>query len=182
MNIPESAIGPILTTVVAALVSVLGLIITKEQKVSDLRQAWIDELRNDLALYVSYLNAMHSSLWAGGSYQHGSSPEEAWRVSKEDYSGANRTLARILLRLNPKEHVTLVELIKALDSEFYPGRLPNPESLDRLEHDTVSEAQAVLKMEWERVKRGEPIYRIAKYALAGLFIAGLALITYTYVA
>ncbi len=182
MGIPESAIGPILTAVIAALVSVLGLIIAKEQKVSDLRQAWIDTLRNDLALYISHLNSMHSSLWANGSYEHGSSPEESWRVSKEDYSGANETLARILLRLNPEEHVKLVELVKSLDSEFRPGCLPNAKTLDSLEHDTVEEAQVVLKKEWERVKHGEPIYRIAKYSLIALFVLGFVVIVYNYVA
>lgn len=46
--IPPVAIGAIGAALIAATVSLLGLIISKEQKTSEFRQAWIDALRSDL--------------------------------------------------------------------------------------------------------------------------------------
>ena len=43
-GIPDQAIGAIAAALIAGLISLLGLIISKEQKVSDFRQAWIDAL------------------------------------------------------------------------------------------------------------------------------------------
>ncbi len=113
--------------------------------------------------------------------QDGSSPEKLWRVSKEDYSGANETLAKILLRLNPIKHKKLVDLIKSLDSEFQTDSSPNIYTLDSLEHEAIAEAQIILKKEWQRVKYGEPIYRFAKYLLIVIFVTGIITIFYKYV-
>ena len=55
MDISVGAVG---AAVVAGLVSVLGLIISKEQKVSEFRQAWIDELRKCLISYLVNITAI----------------------------------------------------------------------------------------------------------------------------
>jgi hypothetical protein len=48
-SLPAVAVGAIGTSIIAAMVSLVGLTVSKEQKVSELRQAWIDALRDDLA-------------------------------------------------------------------------------------------------------------------------------------
>ena len=47
-QIPSVAVGAVVAALIAGTVSLLGLIISKEQKTSEFRQAWIDALRNDL--------------------------------------------------------------------------------------------------------------------------------------
>jgi len=48
-SLPAVAVGAIGTSIIAAMVSLVGLTVSKEQKVSELRQPWIDALRDDLA-------------------------------------------------------------------------------------------------------------------------------------
>ena len=59
-RIPDVAIGAVVAALIAAIVSLLGLIISKEQKTSEFRQAWIDALRSDLThlihrIYPTYV-------------------------------------------------------------------------------------------------------------------------------
>ena len=48
--VPASAI---MVAFIAGLFSFLNLVLSKEQKVSELRQAWIDGLREDLAAHIA---------------------------------------------------------------------------------------------------------------------------------
>jgi len=47
------AIATVVAAVIAGLISVVALTLTKEQKTSEFRQAWIDGLRSDLADYLA---------------------------------------------------------------------------------------------------------------------------------
>ena len=49
LNLPDVAIGTMIAAFIAGLVSLLSLIISKEQKVSEFRQAWIDALRAEIS-------------------------------------------------------------------------------------------------------------------------------------
>lgn len=53
-GLPDQAVGATIAAIVAALVALLGLIISKEQKVSEFRQQWIDALRADIAATIRY--------------------------------------------------------------------------------------------------------------------------------
>ena len=98
MNIPDAALGAIVAASIAAVISLLSLIIAKEHKTSEFRQAWIDSLRTEIAMFIAHLNAIHGSLSTPTV-----SAEELWVRAKDDYLGANRTAASIRLRLNSKE-------------------------------------------------------------------------------
>ena len=94
-ELPPLAIGAITAALITGLVSFLGLIISKEQKVSEFRQAWIDSLRSELAALISHANAIHGA----GMAKLGSS-SETWKVEElevalapdrpMDYSEINR--------------------------------------------------------------------------------------------
>jgi hypothetical protein len=55
MGIPDVALGAVIAAFLTALVTALGLVITKENKTSEFRQAWIDALRADFATYASHI-------------------------------------------------------------------------------------------------------------------------------
>jgi len=62
-HIVELSIG----AVIAGFVSILGLIISKEQKTSEFRQTWIDSLRSDIASLIARASALQVIFSAGGS-------------------------------------------------------------------------------------------------------------------
>src|SRR5690606_14295723 len=95
---PPLAIGAIVAALITGLVSFLGLIISKENKVSEFRQDWINSLRSELADLISHANAIH-----GAGVAASGSAGDMWNVVREDFVGINQAAANIRLRLNPRE-------------------------------------------------------------------------------
>ena len=58
----DISVGAVGAAIIAGLVSLFGLIIGKEQKVSEFRQAWIDDLRKCLVAYLVNINAISDAL------------------------------------------------------------------------------------------------------------------------
>ena len=172
-----------LVTIIAALatgsLSALSFIVTKEQKTSEFRQAWIDSLRAEIAALISHVNAIHGFLSANRNIgEH--DMKELWEVSKENYWEANNAMVKIVLRLNPKEKgcIDIRELVKKLKAMFSPDKdLPNHLEVEALENELTDKAGILLKKEWKRVKRGEWIYWIAKWIaiLISLFFIGFSI-------
>ncbi len=79
----------IVAAAIAATVSWLGLVISKETKISEFRQEWIDGLRKDIATLLGEATQYHASVL-------GLAPTSS--VLK-----INQLMARIRLRLNLKE-------------------------------------------------------------------------------
>ena len=160
-GIPDVAVGAITAALIAGIVSLLGLIVSKEQKVSDFRQAWIDDLRSEVALLIAHGNAIHGSLSVGWV-----NIADAWKDIRVDYVGINEAAGKIRLRLNPKEPASLQILttIEEIETILRPSlEAPDYIKLNATEKRLVAETNAVLTSEWHRVKRGEPVYQIAKY-------------------
>jgi len=99
--LPPMAIGAIGAALIAAVVSLLGLIISKEQKTSEFRQAWIDALRADCTTYLAELNAIIDALQGG--FESDSAKVEALG---ERYSSLNKSTFSIQLRINHRENKT----------------------------------------------------------------------------
>lgn len=167
MPFPDVAIGAIAAATIAALVSLLGLIISKEQKTSEFRQAWIDALRAEISRLISHANALHGGIISGAN----------WSAMRQDYVGINEATANIRLRLNQGEASSraVLALIEELERELAPGYPPDHLKINTIEKELVSSASTLLKAEWDRVKKGEPTFRIAK-ATALCLTVGLVLL------
>ncbi|WP_435660019.1 hypothetical protein [Leisingera caerulea] len=134
-----SLIGvPLLSAIVAWFASVHATKVTqkaqivrrgldRELKLSDYRQAWINELRNDLALLLSLSLAPNSGT--------------------ENTIAFNAALSRILMRVNP-ENPYIPELEKVVGSIRDYNLLNAQAKQDEL----VKVSRLVLKKEWERLK------------------------------
>jgi hypothetical protein len=48
-----TVIGPVIAAIITGAIAFLASVLSKEQKTSEFRQAWIDALRNDLAELTS---------------------------------------------------------------------------------------------------------------------------------
>lgn len=159
IRFPDVALGSIVAAIIAAAVSLLGLIISKELKVSDLRQQWIDALRADIARLIAHANAVHGATIAPAVAQ-----KEQWDRVRLDYLGMNEATAAIRLRLNPEEEPSAAVLKKMTELEalFIGGGFRDHTKLVVIERDLVDLSKKVLKSEWLRVRKGETVFRVAR--------------------
>ncbi|KIC31554.1 hypothetical protein [Leisingera sp. ANG-S5] len=135
-----SLIGvPLLSAIVAWFASVRATKITqkaqvvrrgldRELKLSDYRQAWINELRNDLALLSSLSLAPNSGA--------------------ENTIAFNAALSRILMRVNPQNpYIPELEKVVAGIRDY------NLVNVQAKQDELVKVSRLVLKQEWERLKK-----------------------------
>ncbi len=171
-----SAIG---AAVIAGSFSYLSLITSKEQKVSEFRQAWIDKLRTSISEYISALSYI-SILYKHWSDKPDSDRDKFQMATGvgDTYNKVNASYNDIIFRIN--EHET-DEVGKKLNNELLSAlketrSLYNSsdyfKALDKC--DGVRDAtKPLLKYEWERVKKGEPAYRRAKWVALIVLSLGL---------
>lgn len=179
-----SSYAGIIVAFVAGLFSFLGLVIAKENKTSEFRQAWIDELRTDLAKFVAAVYVLDQ---AESSYRQDAASGNKPAMTELDFlktiqptvDTALSTQISILLRLNPNEKKVpetpaLIEKVKSIGEEITELRYPDARVKTA---DLLTFASPVLKKEWRRVKRGEPIYWIAKWTVAAfVFLVSVLII------
>jgi len=151
----DVSVGAIGAAIVAGLVSLLGLVIGKEQKVSEFRQAWINELRICLVNYLASINAVCDAIRV--QKIDGKQPDQSLVVQ---YKLLNEASNGIKLRLNKEENTSRKLLKNMKDFEQLASSNSNltPDNIQRLEKDFIKASSNLLKFEWQRVKRGEPVY------------------------
>lgn len=155
---------------VAATVSLVVSVLSKEQKTSEFRQQWIDSLRADIAEWVSELALLYSFAGMVG-------PEkEIADVTAIEQRYANLVRSRMLaarieLRLNPTEHGNLLDAMKVLRKS---QKNVGTKERDPLIQAVIAESQKLLKAEWKRVKHGEPAFVLTKRIALSLVLAALA--------
>lgn len=185
---------PVVGTVAAALVAGgiarANLIASKETKISEFRQAWINALRDDLAALFSNVRTLTRALQESrapvGSVNNDFGIEKA-KITAVRH-GAAETHHRIRLRLNAgqTDHQKLLRLLKEMMDaqqhylQNHGAIVDNP--IEAVEAAALY-AAGVLKSEWTTVKVGEEAYRDAiqttKYTLRTSF-AILALLVLGY--
>lgn len=167
-EIPAAA-ATIVASTIAATIAFIGLIISKENKTSEFRQQWIDALRSELADLISSAISIQGSL----SVKRAGVGGETWEATASHFAAINKATALVRLRLNPGEASSgkVLAVIEKFESAF-SSRNPDPATLNALAKELVKESQSVLKNEWERVKQGELVFRIAKWG--SLIVASTA--------
>ncbi|WP_175908159.1 hypothetical protein [Burkholderia seminalis] len=170
MQLPDAAVGSIIAAAIAGLVVFVSTVLTKEQKTSEFRQAWIDELRKDISQFISGATEVTALM-----------REKAGdKQSQIDFATDNFELIqqlqsvehRIVLRLNPIEHASLIRLVTSFRGEMkaaYAGGNRVKEE-DRLTKELLDATKTVLSAEWKRVKRGEPTFQYVKWIAVGLAV------------
>lgn len=183
------AFGAILAAVIAGSFSFLNLITSKEQKVSEFRQNWIDALRNSISEYISSLS--YISILYKHYYEKEEENKDKFEMTKgieEIYAKVNKSYNDIIFRVNDKEEdeegkILNDAFLKALETtRVYYNKANYIESFKSC--DAVREAtKPLLKYEWKRVKKGEPAYKKAKKVSAFVLVCGLvvAILDFGYV-
>ena len=151
----DISIGAVGAAIIAGLVSLLGLIIGKEQKISEFRQAWINDLRKCLVDYLVQINAIVDVVIA-------SKNKEKLEVSTklDNYKKLNEASHGIKFRVNPQEALAQ-RLLESMDmfeeNAKHASGLTSTKILS-LEVEYTDSAKRLLKSEWDTVKRGEKTY------------------------
>lgn len=170
--------GAVVAALVAGIFALLGLIIAKENKTSEFRQSWIDALRQDIADYASAINRCNHYEYHRLSASNDELALEYEKLLQPELSTAVNAQMRIRLRVNPDDsdkelkrlNTALLQKIDAIQLAFNESDYEKvPDILNGL-HDT---AAPLLKMEWDRVKQGEPTYVRAKLLAASLVVIAL---------
>jgi hypothetical protein len=138
----------------AALVPFLSLIISKENKISEFRRAWTDALRQELAELVGHMNGIQ------GTLRRRLTAAEGWGEARDDVIGLNRCIGIVRMRLNPKEPQAckVSAILEELNQHFAPRGAFDDDQFNRIEERLLIESQVLLKLEWDRVRRGEPFF------------------------
>jgi len=166
-TLPDGAVGAICAAVVTSLIAVLGLIISKENKTSEFRQAWIDSLREEIAGVIGHMNAIIGSVRSAGH------SEKGWLEARDNVTAINRCIAGIRLRLNPTERRSqaMTQILDEMEQLFVRGGPLSEDKTIRIEKTLIVEGQAILKDEWLRVRRGEFFYRLTRAAAIAVLVA-----------
>lgn len=154
----------ILVAVITATAGWLALVLTKEQKVSEFRQKWVDELRQDIAILISGAQLIIT--------QKNKSNEavEAVETDETHKKELMHATQRIKYRLNPYDAEGLIDYIDELISLIISGENINRAQLESLIKSIDDTGHTILKSEWERVKKGEPWFYWSKWGFLGLAV------------
>lgn len=178
-NIPPGLfvpIGAVTAALIAGFFSFLNLVISKEQKVSEFRQEWIGKLRDDLCRYVAsirYLSGANQT-WINQGYPDPLKHYENMRLTVE---AASHAYCSVRLLLNPDGKDKAVnkltdDFIAKLDIVKKHTEANKYDDARSAAEELVEKLQPILKCEWSRVKKGEPIYRITRGIAFSIIIFG----------
>lgn len=171
-------VGAVVAALVTGLFNLTNLIVSKEDKVSDSRQKWLDSLREESSKLLAVVDTLVRLVEPRVQGKPGGlTVDEIAQLRKdhvERYRDLNEMRFRVLLRLNPDEHKTLTANLSQLANAFY-GSCNNIDEIRRLQSAVVEDTQRTLKETWERVKQGEKTFRRMRKALVVvvLMLAGV---------
>lgn len=136
-------LGPI-----ATLMTIFGIVVVRGTKVSEFRQAWINDQRTDIAKLIANARRLDD----GG----GLKADEYWLAFDDAHT-------RVALRKNPnprkKEWDDVLAEIAILRADLMPGAAVSGTSVGDRADEIVKLSRVWLKAEWTRVRFGEAGYR-----------------------
>ena len=167
--IPDAAIGAVASATIGGLLAFIGLLVAKENKTSEFRQAWIDALRTDLSKMIASAKVIRGAV----SVEFGS-PGDLFNATEKHFLDINQAATSIRLRLNPDEEVCrrILEGVSKLEKLMIETKPIDLYACQACETEILSHARALLKQEWIRVRRGEILFVVTKWVGLILILAG----------
>jgi hypothetical protein len=143
----------------AIFAAILTLFLTRQIKISEFRQAWINDLRDDIAEYISKADEWVDIYLEYKTESQVKIPAPVKKMDKIKYQSF-RILRRIELRFKPDDeegNLFIINLLDLLDPKKFPS--PKDDSDNNLKNiwksladDAVFKARHILKKEWEVTK------------------------------
>ena len=167
----------IVVALIAVFASFIGLIISKEQKTSEFRQAWINTLRDDISKFLTEIDRIYKLILV---HKFDNNKEESSDKVILESVNLIGLKSKIELLINAKEqkHNQLIQILnKTIQDTKKPKDLNGIEEYkeaNKVKDENIKKvtkiSQKILKKEWERVKAGELIFRILRWVLGILII------------
>ncbi|MGB0893124.1 MAG: hypothetical protein ACPGUD_01860 [Parashewanella sp.] len=192
MELPTTiyiALGAIFASLITGVFSFISLVNSKEQKVSEFRQVWIDELRNDSSKLIGILESISSAHQIAHIKEKEQEHNEKFDVQlyhheliKDSLNDFGEVYHRIILRLNPIEHCELITLLNELRKHLnFNSELLSDKEILRAHVDTlISQLHGINQKEWKRVKNGESTYIVSKWAIGITVFLAILFSIHTY--
>ncbi|MFD1009506.1 hypothetical protein [Oceanisphaera ostreae] len=172
-------LGAMFAALIAGYFAFTNLVASKENKISEFRQDWINSLRNSIARYISSLTYL-TTLYIHHSARAEEKRDkfEMARDVEEIYARVNESYNDIIFRINDGESN---KKAKKLNDDFLSALYKTREHYHKNELSEARKAceslrdvsKPLLKHEWKRVKSGELNYRMAKYLAVCVLAGGL---------
>ncbi|OLQ83754.1 hypothetical protein BIT28_14090 [Photobacterium proteolyticum] len=178
------AFGVITAALLTGVFTFVNLIISKEQKTSEFRQEWINELRKEITEFTSSVATFTNYLL---HIKKRTKNIDEFNSESNDFYKDNMTLPidimkrynSILLRLNPKDDEVLIKKLTALNNIATSRYLPESVNVVSVAtNELIAESQKLLKKEWKRVKRGEVSFFLTKWGVLILLISAISFSIY----
>jgi len=171
-----AAIGAATAAILTGIFSFVNLVISKEQKTTEFRQQWINELRDELTEFTSSAQTFLSFLIHINDKSKGddfsSKSSEFYTENVELISNITKHYDSIRLRVNPKKDKVFLEKLDALNDLAASKTIPKSvEDVNKVTQELIDVSQDLLKNEWIRVKRGELSFFLTKWLIALSVIA-----------
>lgn len=154
--------GAVIAALIAGFIAFIGMVIAKENKVSEFRQEWIKDLRGEIAKLFS----LYGSIKKDSELD----PNEIKKKKNE----LNEVIASILLHLNQSKKSQNEEKLLADITNLTKKTHEGETNLSELFNELTMSSHAVLKEEWERVKKGEKGYVTIKEMLIAFFVFSIS--------
>jgi len=175
----SATIFPAIATLTAAFiaggVAFLSAVLSKEQKTSEFRYAWLNSVLDDIAKFVGAAESISGAAWPVFK-SDGKEKAQSFLAAAEPH--IRELLAayyRARIRLYPREHHHVLEALESVQVLLLKGDIPDPAKLDPLVRDVVRVSHDALKEEWGRVKKGERTFRLTKYVSLAVFLLAVVL-------
>jgi len=164
----------IIVVIIPACVSFYGLKITTQNKMSEIRQTWIDELRKDISDYIGFTQEYafyyrHIRNKQDKQEKNDGPENNSRNIINEHFSKNSHIVdslyTRIVLRLDSTNHGDILEMLDASNKDYFDMLNNDNYHADLSSHLTQLRNRAVIVLDnaWETVKKGEEdIRRIIK--------------------
>ena len=166
---------------VSLVVSLISLVITKENKTSEFRQQWINEIREEISNYLSLLYQYKIAWIIFKETSEDNNFVVFFKENIEKIKEINKYKETIVFRLNDddKDDKKLIQLIKEINDILEEKEtIDNDELFKNYHENIVKKSKNLLKLEWERVKKGEPYFKGVKIVFSIVLIVLLGFISY----
>lgn len=163
----DGGISSLIVAVIGAAAAGLGLVISKENKISEFRQAWIDGLRTDMSDLMTFYCELDGVLINDVT-------------EKTIVDRINLSASKIRLRLSSNKPTEAEEVfLDLISKEILSGSPTLPPAVFKRWY--FKYGSIILKSEWNRVKKGEIKYKICSYISGAVLLISLsAFLVYFY--
>lgn len=163
----DGGVSSLIVAVIGAAAAGLGLVISKENKISEFRQGWIDGLRTDMSELMTFYCQLD------GTFINNVTDNTI-------VDRINLSASKIRLRLSSNKPTKAEESFLELISKEVLSSTPTlPPAVFRRHY--FKYGSIILKSEWNRVKKGEIKYKICSYMSGAVLLISLsAFLVYFY--